>query len=183
MSQGDARNRPQRKRRTRQHVIEDLSENHLERKVLLKGHVLRRPERDYGVDVTMFHFSKDGELENGEVRFQLKATDHLKTIRQGTIVSIPVETRDLHYWALEIYPFILVVFDAHAERAYWLHVQEYVSSHPEIVDSPRATVHVHIPVSNKLTVKSAQHFRKRSQEVVDSLRRQGGYPDVARKPR
>ncbi len=69
-----------RKRRTREHIIEDLSENYLERLVLNSGHLLRRPSRDYGVDVTMFHFADSGELENGEVRFQLKATDHLNLV-------------------------------------------------------------------------------------------------------
>ena len=39
--------RRRRKRRTREHVLEDLSENYLEHKVLLCGHILRRPERDY----------------------------------------------------------------------------------------------------------------------------------------
>lgn len=68
MPEYDDRNKPQRKRRTREHILEDLSENHLERNVLLKGHVLRRPERDYGVDVSMFHFADDGTIENGEVR-------------------------------------------------------------------------------------------------------------------
>ncbi len=37
MSQRGDKDSPRRKRRTREHVIEDLSENHLERKVLLKG--------------------------------------------------------------------------------------------------------------------------------------------------
>jgi hypothetical protein len=68
MSQHDDEFRPQRKRRTREHITEDLSENYLERRVLLNGHLLRRPERDYGVDVTMFHFGADGAIENGEVR-------------------------------------------------------------------------------------------------------------------
>ncbi len=54
-------------------VLEDLSENFLERKVLKRGHVLQRPKRDYGVDVTMFHYADNGEIENGEIRFQLKA--------------------------------------------------------------------------------------------------------------
>ena len=54
---------PQRKRRTFEHVLEDLSENFLERKVLKRGHVLRRPKRDYGVDVTMFHYADNGEIE------------------------------------------------------------------------------------------------------------------------
>lgn len=174
---------PQRKRRTREHIIEDLSENHLERMVLLKGHVLRRPERDYGVDVTMFHFAQTGEIENGEVRFQLKATESLKVLKKGTIISFPINTGDLHYWSLEIYPFILVVFDAGRDDAFWLHVQEYVADNPDRRDPEKATVNVHIPIHNKLTVASIDHFRRLSLETIDSLRRHGGFPDVPRKPK
>lgn len=183
MSEYDDSDSPRRKRRTREHVIEDLSENHLERKVLLEGHLLRRPERDYGVDVTMFHFGDDGEIENGEVRFQLKATDHLKLIRQGTVISFPIKTGDLHYWALEVYPFNLVVFDAKADEAFWLDVQEYVKLRPNAVNPDQELVNVHIPVSNKLTVKSIEVFRNKSLQIVDVLRNRGGFPDVTRKPR
>jgi hypothetical protein len=172
---------PRRKRRTREHVIEDLSENHLERRVLLKGHLLRRPERDYGVDVTMFHFADEGEIENGEVRFQLKATERLQVIKKGKVISFPINTGDLHYWALEIHPFILVVFDASKDRAFWLHIQEYVAENPERVDPEKETVNVHIPMSNKLTVRSIDYFRKLSLQIVDRLRNQGGFPDVTRK--
>ena len=174
---------PTRKRRTREHVIEDLSENHLERKVLVKGHLLRRPERDYGVDVTMFHFDADGAIENGEVRFQLKATERLQVINKGTVISIPINTGDLHYWALEIHPFILVLFDATEDRAFWLHIQEYIAENPERVDPEKETANVHIPISNKLTVRSIDFFRKLSLQIVDTLRNQGGFPDVTRKPK
>ncbi len=183
MSQRDDTHSPRRKRRTREHVIEDLSENHLERKVLLKGYILRRPERDYGVDVTMFHFAEGGAIENGEVRFQLKATDCLNVIKQGTIVSFPVKTGDLHYWALEIYPFILVVFDARAERAFWLHVQEYVSLYPDSVNPDQESVNIHIPVSNKLTVDSIETFRNKSLQTVNNLKNRGGFLDVSPKPK
>lgn len=183
MSQHDDKGSPRRKRRTREHVLEDLSENHLERKVLLKGHLLRPPERDYGVDVTMFHFGDDGAIENGEVRFQLKATDSLTMIHQGTVISLPIQTSDLHYWALEIYPFILVVFDAKSEKAYWLHIQEYVNRNPDQVDAEKETVNIHIPVSNKLTVRSIEVFRNKSLQTVNLLRNQGGFPDVKRIPR
>lgn len=183
MSEYDGEESPRRKRRTREHVIEDLSENHLERMVLLRGHVLRRPERDYGVDVTMFHFADNGTIENGEVRFQLKATDGLNVIKQGTVVSFTIKTGDLHYWGLEIYPFILVVFDAKAERAFWLHVQEYLSRHPDCLDPDQESVNVHIPVSNKLTVESIETFRNMSLEIVKNLRNHGGFPDVSRYPK
>jgi hypothetical protein len=182
MSEYGDKDGPRRKRRTREHVIADLSENHLERQVLLKGHVLRRPERDYGVDVTMFHFADDGAIENGEVRFQLKATDRLNVIQQGTVISFPIKTGDLHYWGLEIYPFILVVFDAKAEKAFWLHVQEYVNLHPDSVNPDRESVNVHIPMSNMLTVESVDAFRDMSLQIVDNLRNQGGFPDVSREP-
>ena len=97
---------PQRKTRTFEHVLEDLSENFLERKVLERGHVLQRPRRDYGVDVTMFHYAESGEIENGEIRFQLKASKSLKLIKNGEFISMPIATGDLHYWSLEFYPFI-----------------------------------------------------------------------------
>lgn len=174
---------PRRKRRTREHVIEDLSENHLELKVLLKGHLLRRPERDYGVDVTMFHFADNGEIENGEVRFQLKATESLQIIKKGTVISFPISTADLHYWALEILPFILVVFDVKEDIAFWLPIQEYVAENPDRLDPEKKTAHVHIPITNKLTVTSIDHFRKMSLQIVDLLRNQGGFPDATRMPR
>ena len=183
MSENDDKGSPQRKRRTREHVIEDLSENHPERVVLLKGHLLRRPERDYGVDVTMFHFGDDGTVENGEVRFQLKATDELKRINRGTVVSLTIKTRDLHYWSLEIYPFILVVFDAQAEKAFWLHIQEYVERHPDCMNPDQESVNLHIPVSNELTVQSIEDFRGLSLQVVQHIRNQGGSSDAPRKPK
>jgi hypothetical protein len=170
--------KPRRKRRTREHVIEDLSENHLELKVLLQGHVQGRPERDYGVDVTMFHFADNGEIENGEVRFQLKATEKLKVIEKGKVISFPIRTGDLHYWAMEIHPFILVVFDVSRDNAFWLHIQEYVAECPDGVDPENEEVSVHIPMSNKLTRASIDHFRKISLQVIDILQNQGGFPNV-----
>ena len=177
------RHSPQRKRRTCEHVLEDLSENHLERLVLLTGHVLRRPKRDYGVDVTMFHFAKDGAIESGEIRFQLKATDALNLIQQGSFASMTIKTGDLHYWQLEIYPFILVVYDAPADRAFWLHVQEYVGLNPDCLDPDQESVQVHIPISNQLTIESIAAFREMSLRIVQELRGPEEFPDDRRKPR
>ena len=179
MAKGDSR----RKRRTQAHVISDLSENHLEKKVLLQGHLLRRPVRDYGVDVTMFHFSPEGRLENGEVRFQLKATEELNVVEHGTKISIPIKTGDLHYWALETCPFMLIVYDFAKDEAYWINVQDYVDQHPDVVDPERGTVNVQIPVSNRLTEDSIASFRDMSLKVVDRLRNAKGGDDAARKPK
>lgn len=78
---------PQRKIRTVEHVIADLSYNFLERKVLQRGHWLDAPRNDYGIDAAMFHHNERGEVENGEVRFQLKATSKLKVSRDGKWIS------------------------------------------------------------------------------------------------
>jgi len=173
---------PIRKRRTREHIIEDISENHLERFVLLRGHLLRRPERDYGVDVTMFHFGDDGSLENGEVRFQLKATDNLNVIKNGEIVSHPIKTGDLHYWSLEIYPFILLIHDASENCSYWLDVQDYIEKNPDRLDPDKKSVSVHVPIANKLNITAIDLFRSKSLRVVEQLRSQGGFSDVGEKP-
>ena len=183
MEQEDRERGPKRKRRTREHVIEDLSENHLEKMVLLRGHILRRPARDYGVDVTMFHFAGDGQIENGEVRFQLKATDSMTFVSHGSMVSVPVRTGDLDYWSKEVYPFILVVFDAMNERAFWLDVKEYVEENPEATDAAKRVTNVHIPVRNALTVGTIEAFREKSLDAVERFQRQGGFPNAPRKPR
>lgn len=183
MAEFDDQNPSRRKRRTREHVLEDLSENHLERHVLLKGYLLRRPKRDYGVDVTMFHFADDGTIENGEVRFQLKASDALKRIKQGSVITVSISTRDLHYWQLEIYPFILVAFEAKTDTAYWLHIQNYVSLRPDCLDPDREMVQVHIPAGNKLTADSVAGFRHLSLQIAQRPKDQQGHRDDRRKPR
>ena len=165
-----------RKLRTREHILEDLSENYLERKVLLRGHLLRRPSRDYGVDVIMFHFSKNGELENGEVRIQLKATDGLRVVHDGQSVSFPVKVGHLRQWSLEIHPFFLIVYDAQNDRAFWLHVQAYVDRFPEVLNPEQTRVNVRVPTRNLLTLKSIDHFRKLSLRTIEEYRRHGGFP-------
>jgi hypothetical protein len=93
-------------------VLEDLSLNHLEYKILRRGHYLRRLlERDKGIDARMEHYAADRTIDNGEVRFQLKARRELRTVRNGTAIACRVETRHLHHWSLELYPVVLIVYD------------------------------------------------------------------------
>ncbi len=100
-----------RKRRTRQHVIEEMGVNLLERQVLRRAYQLQRPSLgEYGWDAAMFHFSPDGQIENGEVRFQVKATNNLNIA--DVTIRCRVETADLHYWYWDEFPFVLVVYDA-----------------------------------------------------------------------
>lgn len=148
-----------RKRRTRQHVIEEMGVNFLERQVLRRAHQLQRPSlREYGWDAAMFHFSPDEQIENGEVRFQVKATDNLNIA--GDTIRCRVETADLHYWYWDEFPFVLVVYDAQRHRAFWLDVQSYVEQHPQALSPGRKTVTVKIPVANSVNLRAVDRWRE-----------------------
>lgn len=162
---------PERKRRTRQHVISDLSYNFLEGKVLLRGHWLDAPRNDYGIDATMFHHDSRGMIENGEVRFQLKATDKLKVGRGRKWIAQRVDARDVRYWCFEPFPVVLVVYDAEKGRAVWLHIQQYIEEHPELMQSDTETLTLRIPASNKLDLRAIDRFRQLSLDSLSRLRR------------
>lgn len=114
-----------RKRRTREHIIADLSVNHVERLVLRCGWTVERTRFDYGIDLDMHTYSSRGEVENGKVRFQLKATDVLKKSADGSFLAVRLEWRDLLFWVNELEPVILILYDAQGDKAYWLYVQDY----------------------------------------------------------
>lgn len=53
-----------RKRRTRNHIIADLSANHVEKHVLHCGFTVERMVHDYGVDLLLYTYSPEGEIED-----------------------------------------------------------------------------------------------------------------------
>jgi len=117
-----------RKRRTRAHVIADLSINHVERQALLAGFAVQRIVRDYGIDLFIATFDPSGNVENGEIRIQLKATDTPRWIGGSQFLTVRVDQRDFQHWLMEPMPVILAVYDAPNDTAYWLHVQAYFES-------------------------------------------------------
>ena len=157
-------------------MIADLSYNYLERKVLQRGHWLDAPRNDYGIDAVMFHHNRRGEVENGEVRFQLKATRRLTISRRRDWISQTVEIKDLRYWYFEPYPVIIIVYDAERSHAFWLHVQDYVDTTPGLLESDSNTIALRIPTRNKLNLRSVDYFRKLSLETLAKFhnQRRGG---------
>lgn len=149
-----------RKRRTREHIIEEMGVNHLERHVLRRGHQLQRfQQREYGWDATMFHFADNGEIEDGEIRIQVKATDHLDV--QAGVIRFRVATADLHYWYWQYLPVVLVIYDAQADRAYWVHLQPFLDEHPGLLNPRRKTVTLTIP-TKKVNLRSIDRWRQLS---------------------
>jgi hypothetical protein len=69
-----------RNRRTRGHIIADLSANFVERSALLAGYSVERIQHDYGIDLLLFTYNEAGEIENASISLQLKATDTLPVL-------------------------------------------------------------------------------------------------------
>lgn len=152
---------PPRKRRTREHVIADLSVNYVERLVLRCGWVPRRMNPDYGIDLYMETYNDREEVENEGVWFQLKATDQLSLVAKRQAIPVRMEWRDLLFWLNERMPGILVVYDAMQERAWWLHLQEALRRIKHKKPSrPAASVTFHIPLGNPLDEAAIRRFAK-----------------------
>lgn len=85
----------ERKRRTREHVLADLSANYVEKQALRCSFTAERLRLDYGIDLLVQTFNRRGEVENGWIPFQLKATDRIKLVDGGNAVSCRLERAEL----------------------------------------------------------------------------------------
>jgi hypothetical protein len=170
-----ARKKPaaRRKRRTREHVLADLSANHVERHALLCGYSVERISGDYGIDLRIYTYDQSGEVENGEIQVQLKATDNLKTVANGQAVAVRVERADLCFWLEELMPVILVVYDAAAEVGYWLYVQAHFQGRRGF-DPARGPAHVTVRIPKNQVVDQAamRHFAECRNQVLGQVRGQ-----------
>jgi hypothetical protein len=120
-----ARRRPtEGKRRTREHVLADLSANHVEKQALLCGYTAERVRLDYGIDLVVQTFNRRGEVESSRILFQLKATDRITTLAGAEAVSCRIEQANLVHWLEEPFPVVLVLYDARRDAGYWLYVQK-----------------------------------------------------------
>jgi hypothetical protein len=115
-----------RKTRVREHVIADLSVNHVEYHLLKSGYTIDVTKSDYGYDGIVFTFDSNGEIENGNIFVQLKATDSIGRHRKKNGLSFSVSKKDIRLWYGEPFPVYLLLFDAVAENAYWLYFQKYL---------------------------------------------------------
>jgi hypothetical protein len=157
---------PLRKLRTREHVIADLGINHLERHILLCGHTSQWIQHDYGYDVFMTTYNPNGEIQQGWVYFQVKATSRLPLLKDRETISWTISRRDLKLWLSENYPVILVIYHAPRDRAYWLDVQDYFSGPRGLaLFSPGETINVQISTSQMLDRRAIHKIARRKQQV------------------
>jgi hypothetical protein len=165
------RRKPQeKKRRTRAHVIADLSVNHVERQALLAGFAVQRIVRDYGIDLFIATYDPSGDVENGEIRIQLKATDKPKWVRGGQSIALRVDQGDFRHWLMEPMPVILAVYDAPNDTAYWLYVQAHFASGRAVrLDEAGATMTVRVPRSNVVTPSAMRQFAAYRDQILAQI--------------
>ena len=150
----------QRKLRTREHVLADLGVNFVERQALACGFSIERVTHDYGIDVLMFTYNAAGEIENGHVEIQVKATDHPRYIDDGESLTIRVQSADIAYWQFQLMPVILVVYDATRDQAFWIHIQESLQTENEsILKSDQERVTVRLSADQLLMPAAMRHFQ------------------------
>ena len=158
------------KQRTREHVIADLSINHVERQALLAGFAVQRIVRDYGIDLFIATYDRVGEVENGEIRIQLKATDEPKWVRGGQALAVRIDQGDFRHWLMEPMPVILAVYDAPKDRAHWLYVQAHFGrGRVARFDKAGATMTVHVPRANVVTPDAMRQFAAFRDQILTQM--------------
>jgi hypothetical protein len=158
-----------RKRRTRAHIIADLSVNHVEKRVLECGWTVQRFSPDYGLDLLMTTFKRHCEIENGDVRLQLKATDSVKPLVHGNVLAVRLEWRDMLCWLNEPLPVILVLYHARSDRAWWLYLNEALREQGRHAPTT-AKLTVNIPLANVVDRRAIRRFRKFRDAVLARTR-------------
>jgi hypothetical protein len=161
-----------RKRRTREHIIADLSVNHVERHALLCGFVAERLMRDYGIDLEVLTFNKQGEIEEGKVLLQLKASDHLRIPPDQATFAFRIERRDLVLWLAQPMPVILVVYDERLDTAYWVYVQSHFHRLKDFnLFAAGQTITLQMPVENVVTKSVMRRFARFRNRVLEQMRK------------
>ena len=158
------------KRRTRQHIIAELSANYLERWVLLCGYSVERIEHDYGIDLMLFTYDTNGEIENGQIFIQLKATDNLRLQASQPVISFAVAHADLELWLNEPMPCMLIVYDASEDAAYWCYLQAYFENLLgfDLINAGQS-VTIQIPRANIVNEAAIRTFATYRDDVISQI--------------
>ena len=149
----------QRKLRTREHILEDLSVNHVERQILLCGWSVERVRDDCGIDLILFTYNDAGETDYGPIFLQVKSTEQLKRLQSGDRAVFRLNRADLIGWLSDRIPIILVTYEAANDCAYWIRIQSYFAAIPNfnIFEVPQ-TLTIHLPVDQILNPAAVRQF-------------------------
>ncbi len=107
----------------------------------------------------LYTYSEEGEIENENINIQLKATEHLSLLQDGQTIPFLVDRADLEYWRYELFPVILIVYDAVNEIAYWTYIQAYFQQRQDFnLELVGTTYTIHIPRSQVVNLEAIRQF-------------------------
>lgn len=158
------------KKRTRAHVLADLSLVHVQYFIVNAGFTSEATTKDYGYDLTVNTFDPRGIIEPGSLLVQLKASETLPRHADGIHVVFDLEVKDYNLWKDEPNPVFLVLFDARSRRAYWLYFQRYIRNDSN--RKPKAgaeSVRVKVPLANRVRTDFFRHARRIKLDVMSKI--------------
>ncbi len=154
---------------TRQHFIEYLSYNFVEKQCLMARCTWQRYFPDLGKDGFVISYTDRGEPEDGKIEVQVKATDHIERFRLKDSFYFDINRRDLESWLSVTYqqnPFLLVLYDAKADIAYFLEIASYFKSGNARIEKINKFVRVYIPCDSVLNPASVKLLRWEKNELL-----------------
>jgi len=141
--------------------------NYVERFALLSGFSVESVEKDYGYDLLLFTYNDEGEIENGNILIQLKATDNIKLVAAKSSISLVIDVADVKSWVKEPMPVVLILYDAVKNNAYWLYVQSYFADGSRLkIRKGQKAISIRFDVRNTITLESMSLFRRLKSDVL-----------------
>jgi Domain of unknown function (DUF4365) len=148
------------KRHTRQHIIEGLGLNHIERQILLSGDVLRRfSDNDYGYDGMIDTFDEQGQANNIQFFVQLKSTDVIQFSQQNDGFIVDLSKRDLELWLKSPLPVLLILYDAQQEIAYFTDLQTYFNANKLELKNVRKFVRIYLSLQSVFNITAIKELQ------------------------
>jgi Domain of unknown function (DUF4365) len=150
-----------RKQRTREHIIEDLGFNYVERQILYAGFTVQRyaPNKDNGHDGIFVTFDEMGDIETHLVQFQLKSTDSIQFSEKKKSFVFELSKQDLEDWLLDTNKMLLILYDAQKEVAYFEDLQVFFKNNRLAFRKERKFVRILIPMTNLFVPEAIHNIR------------------------
>ncbi len=152
-------------KRTRAHILEKQSRNHLHKVFTDIGWVVEDIRQDYGEDLFVRIFDQ-GNATPLAFFVQAKATDNITKYMSAdrSRLSFPIQTDHLIHWKDFWEPVFLTVWDAKTDITYWECIQSFLDkiSHGSATLFSRKSLRVSIPIENQLTEVSLGRIHART---------------------
>jgi hypothetical protein len=149
-----------RKLRTREHIIEDLGFNYVERQILYAGFTVQRyTHNDYGYDGLFHTYNDVGEIEPLMIHFQLKSTDNIQYSTKEKAYIFDLSQRDLELWLRNSNKMLLFLYDAQLEKAFYEDIQLYFREKAMKFKQGRKFVRIFIPIEKIVNAQTIKDLR------------------------